>query len=217
MSAASRLRLASRLARCLATAALTVPAACAFDDDGPATETPPTTAEQRLVRELARLHALDVFEVDALATTRTEHQWTPYGGFWQSTEVALTADEQADRVGSLADAAEPAVRRVTAADIADSFWDAEGTPSLCTRLQSDEHVGFCLDVELHATNLHRLGQLEIVEVTDIIHSEPATTAFCYSSWTNVSEASCVRALKLGALVEATRDFPSADPPSGEPE
>jgi hypothetical protein len=217
MSAHQRHRFASRLAHCLAATSLaTTGAACVEPDPELPPELPsaPSSPVDRIARELSRLEALEVIELGAVSATRTEHQWVPYGGVWSSTPVPLTAEEQADRLDSLADVAEQAVADADAGQITDSFSDEHGTPSLCTRLDSDH---FCLDRALHAGNLHAVNQLEIVEVVDILRTEPAATGFCYASWDTVSEADCVRAFGLRAIADATREFPGADPPDGDPE
>ncbi len=177
MSASQRHHFAARL---LAAVGVTGAAACTTPET---VEPEPTTAEERIARDLDRLEALQLVELGAVATTRP-------------------LDEQADRLNAFADVAEDTVGAVGPEGIADEFWDAEGNPSLCTRM---DEGNFCLDRQIHADNLAALNALEIVEVVDILRTEPAMTGFCYSSWDTVHEDDCTRALELDALARATRD------------
>ena len=206
MSAQQRRRFASALTHCLLATGVTGALGCAVDSPAP---TEPTSAEERIDHHLGRLATLDVLQIQAVATTRTEHQWVPYGGTWSSSEVEMDQVEQADRLQSLADMAEQAVAGVDAGDIAGFASDA-----LCYRLEPGR---FCLTISTRETNLDAVNELEIVEVSDIIRSAPAVTGFCYSSWETVSEDDCVRALQLGAIADATRDFPRSVPPDEAPE
>ncbi len=210
MSAHQRRRFASALAHCLFAAGATSALGCAADSPAPPDPVaPPTTAQERIDDQLGRLAALDVVELGALAATRTEHQWVPYGGTWNSTEVAMDPVEQADRLQSLADMAEQAVAGVDADAITGFAGDA-----LCYQLEPGK---YCLTIATLADNLEHVNQLEIVAVTDIIRAAPAVTGFCYSSWEMVGEDDCVRALKLGAIADATRELPSSVAPTKAPE
>ncbi len=212
MSAHQRRRLASALTHCLlATSALgcAVDPAAPPDPGTPHVPAVPGTAQQRIDDQLGRLTALDVLEIGALATKRTEHQWIPYGGTWSSSEVEMDPVEQADRLESLADMAEQAVAQIDADDIGGFTGDA-----LCYQL---EPGSYCLTIETREANLDGINQLEIVSVADIIRSAPAATGFCYSSWETVGEDDCVRGIKLGAIADATRELPRSVPPEQAPE
>ncbi len=212
MAAHQRRRLASALAHCLFATGITGALGCAADSPAPPDPVDPIVprnAQEHIDHNLGRLAALDVLEIGALAATRTEHQWVPYGGTWNSSQVEMDQVEQADRLQSLADMAEHAVAGIDGADIPELTSDA-----LCYQLAPGK---YCLTIDALATNLHHLNQLEMVAVTDIIRSAPAETGFCYSSWETVGEDDCVRGIKLGAIADATRDFPSSVPPTQAPE
>ncbi len=214
MAAHQRRRLASALAHYLFATGVTGALGCAVDPSAPPAAVDPIVpssgdAQDRIDHDLGRLADLDVLEIGALAATRTEHQWVPYGGTWSSSEVDMDPVEQADRLESLADMAERAVSGIDAGDIEEFASDA-----LCYQLEPGK---YCLTIDTLAGNLTHVNQLEIVEVTDIIRSAPAESGFCYSSWETVGEDECVRGIKLGAIADATRDFPSALPPTGTPE
>ena len=209
MSARQRRRLASTLARCLFVSGVTGALGCAVDPSPPGPPDPPVTDQQRIDHELGRLVALDVVEISALATRRTEHQWVPYGGTWSSTEVEMEPAEQADRLQSLAEMAEQAVADIDRADIPGFAGDA-----LCYQLEPGK---FCLTIASRESNLNAVNELEIVQVTDIIRAAPAVSGFCYSSWEMVGEDDCVRGLQLGAIADATRELPRSTPPEQAPE
>ena len=160
----------------VAAAGLTL-AACAAE---PPPVDEPTTAEQQIARDLDRLESLELVQLGAMSTTRP-------------------VDEQADRLTALTDLAEQAAASATPDGIADEFWDEEGGPSLCTRIDAEN---YCLDRQMHADNLASLNALEIVEVVDILRAEPAATGFCYTSWDTVHEDDCVRALAVDALADS---------------
>lgn len=211
MSAHQRRRFASALAHCLVVAGAL---GCGVDPSpsgppDPVTPTVPADSQQRIEHELDRLAALDVVEISALATLRTEHQWVPYGGTWSSTQVEMEPAEQADRLQSLADMAEQAVVGIDAADIQGFTSDA-----VCYQVEPGK---FCLTIATRESNLNAVNELEIVQVTDIIRSAPAVSGFCYSSWEMVGEEDCVRGLQLGAIVDATRELPRSTPPDQAPE
>lgn len=209
MAAHHRRRLASALAHYLFVTGVTGSLGCAVDAPTPPEPIVSGNAQERIDHSLARLADLDVLEISALADTRTEHQWVPYGGTWSSTKVEMEPVEQAERLQSLAAMTEQAVAGIDAEDIAEFTSDA-----LCYRLEPGK---YCLTIATLAGNLDHVNQLEIVEVADIIRAAPAETGFCYSSWEMVGEDDCVRGIKLGAIAEATRDFPSSLPPTEAPE
>ena len=209
MSAHQRRRFASVLAHCLFATGVTSALGCAVDSPAPPEPATPGTAQEHIDDSLGRLAALDVVELGALAATRTEHQWIPYGGTWNSTEVEMDPVEQAERLQSLADMAERAVAGVDADAITGFAGDA-----LCYQLEPGR---YCLTIASLAGNLEHVNQLEIVGVTDIIRAAPAVTGFCYSSWEMVGEEDCVRGIKLGAIAEATRELPSSVAPTKAPE
>jgi hypothetical protein len=205
MSAHQRHRFASALTRCLLASGLTAASGCAVDSPDASTSANP---QDRIHRDVQRLAEVDVLQVGALASARTE--WLPSNGTWTSSHVELGLDEQAARIRSLADAAEHAVVGIDEADIG-PFGE---TNPLCYRLEPDK---YCLTIDALATNLARLNQLEIVTVDDIVRSAPASTGFCYSSWETVGVDDCVRGIKLGAIADATREFPSSRAPDQAPE
>lgn len=216
MAAHQRRRLASALAHCLfATGVFTGALGCAVDPPAPPDPLDPInpivpgTTQERIDHSLGRLADLDVLEVEALATSRTEHQWVPYGGTWNSSKVEMEPLEQADRLQSLADMAEQAVAGIDGSDIGGFASEA-----ICYQLDPGK---YCLTIDTLAANLNHVNQLEIVDVTDIIRSAPSETGFCYSSWETVGEDDCVRGIKLDAIAQATRDFPSSIPPTEAPE
>lgn len=205
-------RFASTLAHCLfATTALgcAVDPAAPPDPVDPIVPIGPGTAQERIDHQLGRLSTLDVLDLGALATKRTEHQWIPYGGTWNSSEVEMDPVEQADRLESLADMAEQAVAQIDADDIG-----GFSSESLCYQLEPGT---YCLTIDTREANLNAVNQLEIVQVVDIIRNAPAVSGFCYSSWEAVGEDDCVRGIKLGAIADATRDFPKSVPPDQAPE
>lgn len=207
MAAHHRRRLASALAHYLFATGVTGALGCAVDASSPPSV--PGTAQDRIDHSLGRLADLDVLDIGALAAMRTEHQWVPYGGTWSASRVEMDLVEQADRLDSLANMAAQVVAGIDAGDIAEL-----GGDSLCYKLEPGR---YCLTIDALAANLQRVNQLEIVEVTDIIRTAPAETGFCYSSWETVGEDDCVRGIKLGAIADATRDFPSSVPPTEAPE
>jgi hypothetical protein len=222
MSALRRMCFAHNLTTCLAAAGLTGTIACTATDTQPPEESNTGTpsgksdyasAEQRIAEGLQRLDALEVIEVGDLFATRTVHEPIPYTDQWRDVQVEMTADEQADRLAALADAAEQAVSGVDASGISEDFFNPDGSPALCYALDDK----FCLTRDMNAENLARANGLEIVGIADILRSQPQMGGHCYSSWDTVREEDCVRALKLEAIVAATAEFPNAWNPDGEDE
>ena len=215
MSAHHRRRFASALTHCLLATGVTGALGCAIDSPTPPDPVEPVVpvepvgAQERIDHQLGRLAALDVLEITAVATKRTEHQWVPYGGTWNSSEVEMDQVEQANRLQSLADMAEQAIAQVDAAAMTEFSGE-----SLCYQIEPGK---FCLTIAAREANLTAVNELEIVQVTDIIRSAPAVTGFCYSSWETVGEDDCLRAHQLGAIADATRDFPRSVPPDQAPE
>jgi hypothetical protein len=180
--------------------------------EAPAAAPAPLTDAERIDQGLARLDALEVLDTGALFETRTEHQWVPYGGLWNSHAVEMEEVDIANRVQDLAARAEAAVAAVEGPDAEPAF-DAE---ALCWAL-GDGAGAHCLTIEPYEADVAALNALEIVEVAGILRDRPAQDGMCYTSWYTVTEADCGRAKRLRAIVEATRDLPAATPPLDSPE
>jgi hypothetical protein len=149
-------------------------------------------AASQMERGLERLNALRVFEVSELIGAQAEASGSPY--------VDGPLELQLARLESFADIAEQAVEGISSDAFANDFGNWE-QPNLCIR--SNESV--CLTISLHEENLARVNALEIVHVDDIIRSEEAATASCYSNWYTVTEEECVRALKLEAIANVASE------------
>ena len=154
---------------------------------------------------LARLEALEVLDVTDLVTTRTEHTWIPYGGYWSEVPVEMGEAEVAERLERFVAVAETAAASVTEIP--------EHSDALCWPL--DDH--FCLTKVPHEADVSALDDLEIVDVAGVVRDHETVDGFCYSSWETVNEATCLRALKAHAIVEATADFPNRRAPEEDGE
>lgn len=155
---------------------------------------------------LARLEALEVLDVTDIVTTRTEHAWIPYGGFWSDNTVEMGDEEVAERLENFVTVAEAA-----AASVDEISEDANG---LCWAIGDGSH---CLTIADHADDLAALNDLEIVDVAGVVRDNQQVDGVCYSSWETVSEDVCRRALKAQAIVEATAEFPNRRTPEGDPD
>jgi hypothetical protein len=171
---------------------------------------PAGSARERIERDLGRLEALSVVQVEGLFETATAHSWIPYGGFWSETQVSLSEDEQAERLADLVDRAEAAAAAVSSLE--ESMAADNGFDSLC--FPAGEH--YCLTIAQLDADLAALEEVEVVHVSDIVRSNQEVAGACYSSWEPVTAKDWERAYELRALVEATRDLvPSAPEEPGE--
>jgi hypothetical protein len=146
----------------------------------------PGAAAENVDENLARLHALDVFEVGALVVHYPEGSMNCYGpcpGFEAAIEQAKT--DAAGRLQKLADTAEAAA--------------------------AQPHAGSACEKAAIDANIAALKALEIVGVGALIEEQPKNNPSCYNlpcqeDIEAAKAVTCARADKLAAIVEKTKDL-----------